>query len=67
MLMIAPDHEKKPLGIFLITRVRITPASRPLERGVPTPISVLFSVAKHRWPIGGRMSVSRMNLSGRSA
>jgi hypothetical protein len=58
MLMIASDHEKKPLGIFLITRVRVTRAPRPAERGVLTPIPGLFSVVKHRWPIGGRMSVS---------
>jgi hypothetical protein len=25
MLMIVPDHEKKPLGIFLITRVTVHP------------------------------------------
>jgi hypothetical protein len=64
MLMIASDHEKKPLGIFLITRVRVTSASRPVERGVVTPIPGLFSVAKHPGPIGGRMSVSRKNLTG---
>jgi hypothetical protein len=23
MLMIAPEHEKKPLGIFLVTRVTV--------------------------------------------
>jgi hypothetical protein len=48
MLMIASDHEKKPLGIFLITRVRATLASRPVERGVVTSIPGLFSPAKHR-------------------
>ena len=58
MLMIASDHEKKPLGIFLITRVRVTSASRPVERGAVAPIPGSFSVTKHRWPIGGRMSVS---------
>jgi hypothetical protein len=57
MLMIASDHEKKPLGIFLITRVSVTLASAPVERGVLTPIPGLFSLAKRRWPIGGRMSV----------
>jgi hypothetical protein len=33
MLMIASDHEKKPLGIFLITRLTATLAPRPVERG----------------------------------
>jgi hypothetical protein len=56
--MIAPDHEKKPVGIFLITRVRVTSASRPVERRVLTAIPGLFSVVKRRWPIGGRLIVS---------
>jgi hypothetical protein len=58
MLMIAPDHEKKPLGIFLITRATVTPPPQPLERCVLTSILGVFSAAKHRWPIGGRMSVT---------
>jgi len=48
MLMIASEHEKKPLGIFLITRVSVTVASRPVERGVVTPIPGLFGLAKRR-------------------
>ena len=67
MLMIASDHEKKPLGIFLVTRVRVTRPSRPVERGVLAAITGLFSVGKHRWPICGRMSMSRMNVVGRRA
>jgi hypothetical protein len=63
MLMIAPDHEKKPLGIFLITRVRVPPASRPVERCALTPIPGLFSVVKHRRP----NERERMNVPGRSA
>ena len=63
MLMIAPDHEKKPLGIFLITRVRDTSASQPVERRVVTSISGLFSLAKHRWP----NERERMNVGGQGA
>jgi hypothetical protein len=62
MLMIASDHEKKPLGIFLITRVRVTSASRPVERGVVTPIPGSFRVAKHRWTIVGPNERERMNV-----
>jgi hypothetical protein len=59
--MIASDHEKKPLGIFLITRVRVTSASRPVERAVVAAIPGRLSLAKHRWPIADRVSVRRMN------
>jgi hypothetical protein len=44
MLMIASGREKNPLGIFLVTRLTVTPASRPGERGALMTISGVFSV-----------------------
>jgi hypothetical protein len=55
MLMIAPGREKNPLGIFLVTRLTVTPASRPRESDALSLISGVFSAARHRCPIGGRM------------
>jgi hypothetical protein len=53
--MIALGREKKPLGIFLVTRLTVMPASRTVERGALRPIAGVFSAAQHRCPIGGRM------------
>jgi hypothetical protein len=56
MLMISPDQEKKPLGIFLITRVTATPASLPVgsDALIPIPGPAFSNTQRGRLMIGRR-------------